>query len=510
MKTKSNLIQEKTDSLENLDKICHMSDEIKILTAECQQFIKKYEKFNEEKISSNPTNKFGAMKSSKFGFSKVFIPEGYKIHIESPNGLLLHKDETYIGIYETPRNTSFDILVKKWHDQHENAKTKTFNINDVPVMLLTADNEQNILRETYFNKDGIEYHIFERGVKDENAFNILFNSLTIDCDILKLKNIPQLSHTSFGYSTEDGKIRYHNWIQAFTNSTIMEDLDGFCEREWFTRYLNDKFPNEDFKINFFGAYEAHHTLKWPMDGKKVFFTIEDLNYRFFDMKRNFDTYALDYVDLSMGFDLVDDIKYFRFPYWAYVHFSPEVTEEEIENKIDYWNSVSHKKTRDVVNVSSHDRWNCRTKISDDIEKIVKITYAGKWRNNTKELWVTYNNNKEKFMNEFKFNLCAENLDDRGYVTEKIFDSIQSDCIPLYLGGGNYLEPEILNQDAILRWFMEDTIDNTDTVELFKNIYSDEKTYKEFKDRDILLESSKKYIIKMFNDLEKHFEQLIYE
>lgn len=58
--------------------------------------------------------------------------------------------------------------------------------------------------------------------------------------------------------------------------------------------------------------------------------------------------------------------------------------------------------------------------------------------------------------------------------------------------------------------MEDTIDNTDTVELFKNIYSDEKTYNEFKDQDILLDSTKKYIINLFSDLEKHFERLIYE
>ena len=114
------------------------------------------------------------------------------------------------------------------------------------------------------------------------------------------------------------------------------------------------------------------------------------------------------------------------------------------------------------------------------------------------------------MNQFKFNLCPENLNADGYVTEKIFDSIRSDCIPLYLGGGNYLEPKILNQDAILRWYIEDTIDNTDTIELFKNIYYDEKTYKEFKEQDILKESSKKYIIKIFSDLEKQFERVIYD
>ena len=48
-------------------------------------------------------------------------------------------------------------------------------------------------------------------------------------------------------------------------------------------------------------------------------------------------------------------------------------------------------------------------------------------------------------------------------------------------------------------------DNSDTIELFKNLYLDERTYKEFKDQDILLKSSKKHIIDLFSDLKRHFE-----
>lgn len=508
------LIQDKIDTIEGLNKkVEYMSKEIELLSGENQKFIKKYEKLKEEKTSSNPMKIYSSLKKAKVGFSKVLIPEGYKIHKSAPNGILLSNGESYIGLYEAPRNNTFNQLVKKWNEKYGHTETKTFILNDTTFESVEVEFEQNKLRETYFKKEGINYHIYERGIEDKNAFNILFNSLTLNFDYSlwsKIKKIPQLSQTSFGYSTQNGKIRYHNWIQAFANSTLIEDLNDFCEREWFTRYLNNKFPNEDFKINFFGAYGLHHTLKWPMDGKKVFYSLEDLNYRFLDMKNNFGTYALDYVDLSMGYDLIDHEKYFRFPYWACAHFSPEVTEEEIENTIDKWHSASYKKTRDVVNISSHDRWNTRKKISDDIKKIAEISYGGKWRNNTDELWIKYNNNKEKFMNQFKFNLCPENLNADGYVTEKIFDSIRSDCIPLYLGGGNYLEPKILNQDAILRWYIEDTIDNTDTIELFKNIYYDEKTYKEFKEQDILKESSKKYIIKIFSDLEKQFERVIYD
>ena len=67
---------------------------------------------------------------------------------------------------------------------------------------------------------------------------------------------------------------------------------------------------------------------------------------------------------------------------------------------------------------------------------------------------------------------------------------------------------MLNPNAIITWDFDK--DNSDSVELFKTLMSDEKSYKEFKDQDILLDSSVKFVIKKFNKLKKHFENLIYE
>ena len=53
-------------------------------------------------------------------------------------------------------------------------------------------------------------------------------------------------------------------------------------------------------------------------------------------------------------------------------------------------------------------------------------------------------------------------------------------------------------------------DNSDVIELFKNLLTDEKSYLEFKDQNPLLDTSKKYIINKFKELEKHFERLIYD
>ena len=42
----------------------------------------------------------------------IEIPEGYKIHKSAPNGILLSNGESYIGLYEAPRNNTFNQLVK--------------------------------------------------------------------------------------------------------------------------------------------------------------------------------------------------------------------------------------------------------------------------------------------------------------------------------------------------------------------------------------------------------------
>lgn len=351
----------------------------------------------------------------------------------------------------------------------------------------------------------------------------------------QIKSIPQLSYTTLGYDALDGKLTYRNY-HGNHSKTILDDWEGYCDNIWFTRYLKHKFPDEDFKINIFGVFNPHDNLAYPMEGKKVLYSMEDLNTRFLEMKCKFNKYALDYVDFALGYDFVDNHKYLRFPYWIIRHFFPESTEEDIEKKVDLWKNNSFEKTKDVTVIANHDWGGTRAIIANDISEHASLLYAGKWRKNTSELQVEYKNNKFNFLRKFKFNICPENLLIDAYVTEKIFDAIESDCIPLYAGGGDYLEPKIINQNAIIRWdgekkcgydsnlneeihlgryakypikYVVNDDRNSDSVELFKNLISDEKTYKEFKDQDRVLDSSAKYIIKIMSDLEKHFERLIY-
>ena len=55
-----------------------------------------------------------------------------------------------------------------------------------------------------------------------------------------------------------------------------------------------------------------------------------------------------------------------------------------------------------------------------------------------------------------FNICPENTNVDGYVTEKLFQAFAAGCIPIYNGGGNFLEPGIINPKAIIYYTKEIT------------------------------------------------------
>lgn len=321
-----------------------------------------------------------------------------------------------------------------------------------------------------------------------------------------INSIPQISATSIGVPTSNNKIIYRNW---WSNRLKDSTENEFCDEQWFTKFLEYHFPDADYKINMFSVFNNQYTIKRPMDGKKVFFSGENLNYRFEHVTKDYGLYALDYVDFAMGFDIIDHPKYLRFPLWImYLFRNPQITEEDIEKYIEQINSYHYEKSQDAVVIASHDKWNTRSCIADSINYFVDINFAGSWRNNTDDLQKKYDDNKMEYLKEFKFNICAENLDDDAYVTEKIFQAIQCDCIPLYLGGGNYLEPKVINENAIIRWYLNE--DNADATELFINLISDEKSYNEFKEQNVLKDTAAKTIINKFSDLKKRFENLIYE
>lgn len=517
----------------------------------CVFFLKKYCTARIDiKNQGQSSNDILILNNSDFN-SKIEKPDWFKdslgigTQIHSENGILDLKIKCINDGELVFKLRGMDVKDKNGKRFPVFIDYTNFSVNNNDIVnsnKLTSHDHPLIFSKLVNDSEIVSIHVEWLPFNPSSKFNVeespdLIQSLREKLSLRErqLKSIPQLCYTTLGYTVLNGKVTYRNFLGIHEHS-VLHDLNGYCDNVWFTRFLKYKFPDEDFKINMFGVYNPHNNLTYPMEGKKVLYSIEELNNRFLEMKYRFDKYALDYVDLAMSYDIFDNPKYLRFPYWIYRHISPESTEEDIEKKIEYWNSVSYEKSKDVAVVASHDECETRTLITNDIEHYVDITYAGKWRNNTQDMFTKFYNNKSAFLNQFKFNLCSENMLVDAYVTEKIFDAFGSDCIPLYAGGGNYLEPKVVNPKAIIRWdgdkkfgcdptvlekaymgrytqypltWIANDDRNSDSIDLFNNLLTDKKTYDEFKDQDKILPSAEKYIIKILCDLEKHFERLIY-
>ena len=295
--------------------------------------------------------------------------------------------------------------------------------------------------------------------------------------------------------TKDGLYReYNQWSP--------EDL----ERQWFVRFLRHHFPDNKTVVNFFGPLRTPFFIKRKFVGKKVFYSPEDVDHPLTQLHLYYGDYCLDYVDLAMGFGQVDHEKYLRFPYWILTTFSPEADALEIKDRIRKINESRYEKFRDCVLINKHDPAGTRELVYNGVKDILEVKLAGKWRNNTRELWDDYGNDKELYLRTFKFNICAENDNTKYYVTEKIFDAFIADCIPIYYGALNDPEPGLINREAVIFWTKEG--DNAENREKVLELKNNESFYKEFISRPKLLPAAEAYVIDRFEKLKERFARLL--
>lgn len=277
-------------------------------------------------------------------------------------------------------------------------------------------------------------------------------------------------------------INYYNYYK-------LKDIKNY----WFTRFVEKYFPDSEFTFNFYSVFGENLNIEHNNKNINIFFSGENLNpngkkiksgilSRFYWMNRKrislYRNYCLDKIDLSMGFDEVDSDKYLRFPLWIMYMFDPDDEKQDILNKIKSINSNNKIPSIDAITVvSSHDSFGTRGVIYDDLKTKFNIISVGKWKKNSDILKTNYADNKINFMSDFKFNICAENINVKNYCTEKIFETLKSGSIPIYLGADGEPEMNLINQNAIIVWHTDK--DNQANFDLISKLMDDENYYKEF-------------------------------
>jgi len=255
------------------------------------------------------------------------------------------------------------------------------------------------------------------------------------------------------------RILFRPFIQASQSRNSPVRFYNFWDYEnindlWFYRFIRHRGILEKAKlkrIDFYSVFGPRFLFgRFP--GKSdliIFYSGENVE--------NFPAY-LDHLiskaDLSIGFEFIPKPNYFRFPLWIMYIVKPEWGYVDIkyyiEQKLNFPKHESGRKFCCLV--ASHDRNGIRQKIMNEVSRYGPVDSGGKIYNNTKALLDENQNDKATFLRQYFLNICPENSDKPGYVTEKLFQSLENGCIPLYWGSGNQPEADILEQEAI--WFYD--------------------------------------------------------
>ncbi|WQT55967.1 fucosyltransferase [Helicobacter pylori] len=203
-------------------------------------------------------------------------------------------------------------------------------------------------------------------------------------------------------------------------------------------------PNEPSDLVFGNPLGQARKILSYQNTKRVFYTGEN-------EAPNFNLF-----DYAIGFDELDfNDRYLRMPlYYAYLHYKAEIVNDTTapyklkDNSLYTLKKPSHHFKENHPNlcalinneidplkrgfasfVASNPNAPIRNAFYEALNSIELVAGGGSVKNT-----LGYNvKNKNEFLSQYKFNLCFENSQGYGYVTEKILDAYFSHTIPIYWG-----------------------------------------------------------------------------
>ena len=305
--------------------------------------------------------------------------------------------------------------------------------------------------------------------------------------------------------------RLHKILRyLFSNKSFyhnIEQCDANCA--YWPRFIVDRLGIEPEK----GEVAVMSTssipdLLWITRSRyKVLYTLENIHAKWSTWKNWENCWTWNNAPtLSIGFDYSDQPKYLRFPYWLLTSFPPTVTYEDVVSFIDKYNySDSTARNKSCAFVCRKDYYGDRAGTADLVESILQVSYPSDFRHNDDDLHDKFGDDKIAYLRQFRFNLCPENTNDLGYVTEKVFQAIQAGCIPIYWGNEGYPEPDILNPEAIVYIDMNNPKEG---LALLKHLNENPDAYADFISRPRFNPGAEDAIYGFFERAEQKFRQIL--
>lgn len=313
------------------------------------------------------------------------------------------------------------------------------------------------------------------------------------------------------WNSKGSQIKLFNYqIVDFNKNEVVHDAS--IQTHWLYQFIDKRklLKNTKANLSIFGINGDPLAINIDNSEYKIFYTIENVHninspwvqYKDLLLENS-------HIDLSLGFDYLSHPDYIRFPYWIMAKFRPDETHKSIKLKCDEINDRNidiNGRNKFCSFFSRHDYFGERKYFAEQVSQINDIMFPGKFMHNDDDCMEVFKQNKHQYLKQFKFNLCPENTNHKGYVTEKIFDAMWSGCIPIYWGSDNCPEPDLINQDSFLKLSLHG--DNTKCLDDIRAINTSKTTYEDFLAQKVLLDDAADHIYGYFNRLEIKINEII--
>lgn len=276
---------------------------------------------------------------------------------------------------------------------------------------------------------------------------------------------------------------------------------------YWSRYIKHHhlLDNNNLKVAVFSVFGRRELINKVNADVKIFFTGENLKK---DRHAIYADHCLcnNDIDLAIGFELFEHPRYVRFPLWMDYMFDPEFSVSEIKDKCKLLRYPSVSEKYKFVSFVASAEWDgLRKEMVEKISEISKVDCGGRYLHNDDTLLTECGDNKRKYIQRYFFNICPENDNAYGGVTEKIFEAISCGCIPIYWGSYNNPEPEVINSDAVIYWNRADG--GLSAIQQIRELYDSPILLREFVSQPRLKDTAEEYILDTFSDLERKFNDI---
>lgn len=299
------------------------------------------------------------------------------------------------------------------------------------------------------------------------------------------------------------RFNFKNWFEADKEWKQNFQITNFFPDSESWNY-SDFFP----KVTFFSVFGDRNRIEKSRTKVKIFWTGEDVTVNHVAYKDN----AVNLCNLSIGFvpeEIVNSANYCRYPLWLLYYFGNHKSIKDIQNDIDSfnqnWIKLSGKKQKFCSLVASHDKYGTRRQLYELLNSYNGISCGGKIFHNDDSLVKVFDDDKQKYLEQFVFNLCPENVSAPGYTTEKVFQSFASGCIPIYYGSEGVVEPDVVDNTKIIFY---DGNNGNEVIKKVKELYEDKQKYIEFMRTPPIKSSAAKWIYERNCLLENKLKEIL--